>query len=54
MVDVMFDSTGLAAGTYNATVTITTNDPDEPTVTVNVTLTVVYRTFFLPVIYKTP
>ena len=37
---VTFDATGLAEGTYLADIIIDSNDPDEPTVTVPVTLTV--------------
>ncbi len=39
-VSVDFDATGLAPGNYTADITITSNDADEPTVTVPVTLTV--------------
>ncbi len=39
-VTVTFDSTGLAPGTYNATLCIDSNDTDEPQVLVPVTLTV--------------
>lgn len=38
-----FNSMSLAAGTYNATMGITSNDPDEPLVNVPVTFTVVYN-----------
>jgi hypothetical protein len=37
---VTFDATGLTEGTYLADINIDSNDPDEPTVTVPVTLTV--------------
>ena len=37
-VDVSFDSTGMSVGTYEATVCLFTNDPDEPVVPVPVTL----------------
>jgi subtilisin family serine protease len=37
---VAFDASGLAAGTYNASIDIQSNDPDEGLVTVSVTLTV--------------
>ncbi|MFV2014189.1 MAG: WD40/YVTN/BNR-like repeat-containing protein, partial [Candidatus Heimdallarchaeota archaeon] len=39
-VDIMVDATGLAASTYNGKLLINSNDPDEPTVTVPVTLNV--------------
>ncbi len=39
-VSVDFDATGLAPGNYTTDVTITSNDPDEPSVTVGLTLTV--------------
>jgi hypothetical protein len=46
---------GLAAGEYTATITIASDDPDEPVVTVTVTLTVtepsVYR-LYLPIVMK--
>ncbi|MDP8268979.1 MAG: C25 family cysteine peptidase [Candidatus Tenebribacter davisii] len=35
-----FDSSGLSAGTYNANIVISSNDPDEATVTIPVTLVV--------------
>ena len=38
--DVTFDATGLADGTYTADLVITTNDPENPSVTVPLTLTV--------------
>jgi hypothetical protein len=38
---VSFDASGLTAGTYNATIDIQSNDPDEGLVTVSVTLTVI-------------
>ncbi len=56
-VTVTFDATGLAAGTYHATITITSNDPDEASITLDVTLTVNeivpsgYQ-FYLPIIFK--
>jgi len=40
-VQVTFDSTGLAGGTYNANLCATSNDPDEPLVQVPVTLEVI-------------
>ena len=54
---VTFDSTGLAAGEYLATVTITSNDPDESPLTLDVTLTVneiVPTSFqiYLPIIFR--
>jgi hypothetical protein len=39
-ITVGFDATGLAEGTYNANITITSNDPDESPFVVPVTLTV--------------
>jgi uncharacterized repeat protein (TIGR01451 family) len=41
LVDVGFDSTGMATGEYTADLCIASNDPDEPVVTVPVTMTVV-------------
>lgn len=40
MVDVIFDSTGLPAGTFNGTLCVNSNDPDEPLVEVPLTLNV--------------
>jgi hypothetical protein len=40
VVDLTIDSTGLAVATHNATITITTNDPVTPTVTIAVSLQV--------------
>ncbi|MBN1140012.1 MAG: PKD domain-containing protein, partial [Anaerolineae bacterium] len=40
VVDVTFDSTGLAPGVYNGDLLITSNDPDTPEVTIPVTMTV--------------
>jgi hypothetical protein len=39
-VDILFDATELVAGVYNANIDISSNDPDEPIVTVPVELTV--------------
>jgi hypothetical protein len=39
-VDVIFDSTGLSPGSYTAKLCIDSDDPDEPTVEVDLTLTV--------------
>ncbi|MCI0577316.1 MAG: immune inhibitor A [Chloroflexi bacterium] len=39
-VDVTFDSTGLTPGTYTGNLCVNSNDPDEPLVTVPLTLTV--------------
>ncbi len=39
-VDVLFDSTGLAAGQYLTTLDIASNDPDEPLISLPVTMTV--------------
>ncbi|MBN1337930.1 MAG: choice-of-anchor D domain-containing protein [Bacteroidales bacterium] len=39
-IDLLFDATGLAEGTYMKNMIINSNDPDEPTVTVPVTLIV--------------
>jgi hypothetical protein len=39
-VDVTFDSTGLAAGTYEGVLCVNSNDPDEPQVPVALTLVV--------------
>ena len=44
--DVTFDSTGLAAGTYEGILCIDSNDPDEALVEVPVTLTVDSMPFF--------
>ncbi|MCK5760758.1 MAG: hypothetical protein KAH33_05660, partial [Candidatus Delongbacteria bacterium] len=35
-IDVSYDATGMDAGTYDATITVTSTDPDEPTKIVNV------------------
>ncbi len=40
IVDVLFNSEGLADGEYNADIVITSNDPDEPEITVPATLIV--------------
>lgn len=39
-IDIGFDSAGLDTGTYNGTITISSNDPDEPVIAVPVTLAV--------------
>ncbi|MBK8474544.1 MAG: PKD domain-containing protein [Sphingobacteriales bacterium] len=39
-INVTLDATGLAPGTYESTITISTNDPQNPTIDVPVTLTV--------------
>jgi hypothetical protein len=39
-VNIHFDVTGLSAGTYNDTLVITSNDPDEPTINIPVQVTV--------------
>jgi hypothetical protein len=44
VVDVTFDSTGLMPGTYNGNLCVDSNDPDEPSVDVPVTLDVVANT----------
>ncbi|MCB8946332.1 MAG: hypothetical protein H6658_21520, partial [Ardenticatenaceae bacterium] len=41
MVNVAFDSTGMATGTYTGTLCVNSNDPDTPIVQVPLTLTVV-------------
>ncbi|MGH2536738.1 MAG: DUF7507 domain-containing protein, partial [Candidatus Promineifilaceae bacterium] len=40
LVDATFDATGLAAGVYTGTLCVASNDPDEPLVSVPLTLTV--------------
>jgi len=40
-VDVLFDATGLEEGTYTKTLIITSNDPDEPEITIPCTLEVI-------------
>jgi len=40
-IDVTFDSTGIAVGTYDALLCVLSNDPDEPLVEVPVTMEVV-------------
>ena len=48
-VNVTFDSTGLTADTYTGGLDIFSNDPDEPTVSIPVTLTVInLRHIYLP------
>jgi hypothetical protein len=39
-IDITCDAAGLVAGTYNANITVTTNDPDEPNKVLPVTFTV--------------
>ena len=51
-VEVTIDSTGLAPGHYTATITISSDDPDEPTVMLDVSLTVLNYNFYLPIIQK--
>jgi hypothetical protein len=48
---VTFNSAGLAPGVYTATITITSNDPVDPTVELPVTLTVQFQSY-LPVVSK--
>lgn len=53
VVDVTFDATGLAAGSYSGTLCVTSNDPADPLVPVPVSLTVVEDYYiFVPVILK--
>ncbi|PKN85824.1 MAG: hypothetical protein CVU46_09710, partial [Chloroflexi bacterium HGW-Chloroflexi-8] len=51
LVDVIFDSTGLAAGEYLGNLEITSNDPDSPLIMVPVSLKVIPQ-LFLPLILK--
>ena len=56
-VTVTFDAAGLAAGDYTTTIVITSNDPDEASITLDVTLTVneiVPSSFqiYLPIIFR--
>lgn len=51
-VTVTFDSTGLAKGHYVGTVIIASNDPVDPTITLDATLDVYVLSFTLPVVYK--
>lgn len=50
------DATGLVEGTYNASFLIHSNDPDEATVQVDITLVVTVTEFvlFLPIVMKAP
>jgi hypothetical protein len=43
-IDVIFDSTDLATGTYNGNIAISSNDPDEPVVTIPAELIVIDNT----------
>lgn len=49
---VTFDATGMALGENTTIITITSNDPDEPLVTLPVTLIVKNYPFYLPVIAR--
>jgi len=51
VVDVTFDSTGLAPGDYFADLLILSNDPDEPEVTVPVTMTVLEPAAIVDVVF---
>ncbi|PWB54449.1 MAG: hypothetical protein C3F13_06760 [Anaerolineales bacterium] len=51
-INVTFDATGLPPGVYHASLDINSNDPDQPTVTVPVTLTVSNLEIFLPLATK--
>jgi hypothetical protein len=49
---VTFDTTGLAPGIYDTDIVISSNDPDESSVSLPVTLTVKDYRFFLPITIK--
>ena len=51
VVEVTFDSTGLAGGVYNGNLVITSNDPDTPEVTIPVTMTVLEPAAIVDVTY---
>jgi hypothetical protein len=53
-VNVTFDSTGLAVGTYSGNLCVTSNDPDEPLVVVPVELEVTPYTLYLPIAVREP
>lgn len=52
LVEVTFDSSGLAVGTYSGALCVASNDPDEPEVAVPLTLNVTIVDLYLPVILK--
>jgi subtilisin family serine protease len=53
LVDVVFDTGGLSLGTYTTTLEITSNDPDEPLVSVPVTLEVAeVKYVYLPLVLR--
>jgi hypothetical protein len=52
-IDVVFDSTGLAAGTYQVVLCFSSNDPDKPLISVPITLeTIEELTIFLPMLFR--
>jgi hypothetical protein len=52
-VDVVLDSTGLTIGTYQAVLCASSNDPDEPLISVPITLEIIEElTIFLPMLFK--
>jgi hypothetical protein len=53
-IEVAFDATGLAAGEYNGLLCIATNDADEPTISLAITLTVVENRLYMPAAMGSP
>ena len=51
-VEVTFDSTGLTPGEYLASLDLASNDPDEPLIHIQVTMTVRSNNIYLPIIVK--
>jgi hypothetical protein len=51
-VTLTFDSTGLAKGAYTTTLVISSDDPDEPEIILDVTLNVVFYQSFLSIVAK--
>jgi len=52
LIQTTFDSTGMPFGTYSGNLCITSNDPDEQSVILPVTMNVEYYHFFLPLTQK--
>lgn len=53
-VTITFDAIGLAENTYNASLCVESNDPDEPVVPVPITLDVIGQKINLPIIIRMP